>query len=783
MSKQFVVAQAGSTSSSSTAAPVQIIKVIKPEAGHTEIFHASYDGTVKIDFTAIANEKITLYHDQTDQTLHIIFTDGAQAIIEPFFDSMGVLSNMMIEVAPNQDLTGAQFATQFPITTDQAVLPAAGPGTPGTPASGADFQPVSVPPLETPPPLPLLPPEELPPIQFHNVEGVVLPGTISPTPPPPPTVVVGVPQAPTVIATADTLVLDESRPVGSDTAGGAAPAGLATTTANFADNFSTPPNFGSDGPLGGTAASGTSYALVLTGTNVASGLYALDNTDTTAGDGDGIGQGAQILLNQSGNTITGSVGATNYFTISIDPSTGIVTFTQLNNIWHSDTTNPDDLATLTLSNANLLQVVQTLTDADGDHASTPLNLGTGVFTIQDSGPTASTVTGTTDTLVLDESRPVGTDTTVHTDPLGLATVTANFSDNFTGGSFGTDGAGSTVYTLKLTGSNVASGLFALDATDTTAGDGDGIGQGTQIVLNQSGDVDHRLGRRHHLLHHQHQSIDRRGDVHAGQQHLALGHHQPRRPGDADGGGRRATDRADIDGCRRRSRFDADRSGHGCVHIQDSGPTASTVTGTTDTLVLDESRPVGTDTTVHTDPLGLATVTANFSDNFTGGSLGTDGAGSTVYTLKLTGSNVASGLFALDATDTTTGDGDGIGQGTQIVLNQSGDVITGSVGATTYFTISINETTGVVTFTQVNNIWHSDTTNPDDLATLTAAAGVLQIVQTLTDADGDHVSTPIDLGTGVFTIQDCWPGGGQGDRDHGTGSGRVASGGQRHHGAH
>ena len=183
MSKQFVVAQAGSTSSSSSKAPVQIIKVIKPEAGHTEIFHASYDGTVKIDFTAIANEKITLYHDQTDQTLHIIFTDGAQAIIEPFFDSMGVLSNMMIEVAPNQDLTGAQFATQFPITTDQAVLPAAGPGTPGTPASGADFQPVSVPPFETPAPLPLLPPEELPPIQFHNVEGVVLSGTLPPAPP------------------------------------------------------------------------------------------------------------------------------------------------------------------------------------------------------------------------------------------------------------------------------------------------------------------------------------------------------------------------------------------------------------------------------------------------------------------------------------------------------------------------------------------------------------------------------------------------------------------------
>ena len=38
-----------------------------------------------------------------------------------------------------------------------------------------------------------------------------------------------------------------------------------------------------------------------------SGLYALDAADTkdAGGDGDGIGQGSQILLNQAGNTITG----------------------------------------------------------------------------------------------------------------------------------------------------------------------------------------------------------------------------------------------------------------------------------------------------------------------------------------------------------------------------------------------------------------------------------------------------------------------------------------------
>jgi hypothetical protein len=120
-------------------------------------------------------------------------------------------------------------------------------------------------------------------------------------------------------------------------------------------------DYGADG------AGSTVYSLSLTGTNVNSGLYALDNTDMSAGDGDGFGQGSQIVLNLSGNTITGSVGATNYFTITINPTTGVVTFTQLNNIWHptagSSAAALDEAATLNTLAANLVQVVQTVTDA------------------------------------------------------------------------------------------------------------------------------------------------------------------------------------------------------------------------------------------------------------------------------------------------------------------------------------------------------------------------------------------------------------------------------------
>ncbi|MGY3129868.1 VanZ family protein [Bradyrhizobium sp. USDA 4501] len=559
------------------------------------------------------------------------------------------------------------------------------------------------------------------------------------------------PTAGTVTGPTDTLVLDETRPVGSDTAGGTAPTGLDTVTADFSNNF-TAGSYGSDG------AGSTTCTLKLTGLNVASGLYALDPTDKTAGDGDGIGQGTQIVLNQVGDTITGSANGTTYFTITINETTGIVTFTQVNNIWHSDPNNPDDAATLTLTRPELLQVVQTITDADGDSVTTPLNLGTGVFTIQDSGPTAGTVTGPTDTLVLDETRPVGSDTAGGTAPTGLDTVTADFSNNFTGGGYGSDGAGSTTYTLKLTGANVASGLYALDPTDKTAGDGDGIGQGAQILLNQVGNtITGSVGGTNYFTI----TIDPSTGIVTFAQLNNIWHSDPTNPDDAATLTLSAANLLQVV----QTITDADGDsvstslnlGTGVFTIQDSGPTAGTVTGPTDTLVLDETRPVGTDTAGGTAPNGVVSVTANFSDNFTGGSYGSDGAGSTTYTLKLTGSNVASGLYALDATDKTAGDGDAIGQGAQIVLNQSGNTITGSANGTTYFTIAIDPATGIVTFTQVNNIWHSDPNNPDDAATLTlSSANLLQVVQTIVDADGDSVSTPLDLGTGVFTIQDSGP---------------------------
>ena len=186
-------------------------------------------------------------------------------------------------------------------------------------------------------------------------------------------------------------------------------------------------------------------------------------------------------------------------------------------------------------------------------------------------------------------------------------------------------------------------------------------------------------------------------------------------------------------------------GAGVFTIEDDGPDAAVVINTPDTLVLDES-PAGQDEGGDFAPAGLNTVSANFADNF--GLLpnfGTDGPSSATYSLVLTGSNVASGLFALGVNGA---------QGASIVLNKVGNDILGQVGAVTYFTISVDGN-GVVTFTQSLNVWHADTTSDDDTSTLTLSdPALLQL--TVTDADGDTASAAINLGAGVFQIEDDGP---------------------------
>ncbi|VXA84932.1 conserved hypothetical protein [Aeromonas veronii] len=171
--------------------------------------------------------------------------------------------------------------------------------------------------------------------------------------------------------------------------GGDGVASVTLSAANVQAQFN--PAFGADG------AGSIGYSLALTGSDVVSGLYAVDPLAAN-------GQGAAIVLNQAGNVITGSAGGVDYFTLTIDPTTGEVTLELLDNVWHGNTGNADDSVALSVDEG-VLTLVQTVTDADGDSASASVELGaTGVFRFEDDGPKASNVQAA---LVLDDEGLVG----------------------------------------------------------------------------------------------------------------------------------------------------------------------------------------------------------------------------------------------------------------------------------------------------------------------------------------------------------------------------------------
>ncbi|WP_420796898.1 beta strand repeat-containing protein [Aeromonas hydrophila] len=512
--------------------------------------------------------------------------------------------------------------------------------------------------------------------------------------------------------------------------GGVGTDGVASATlsaANVQAQFN--PAFGADG------AGSIGYSLALTGTNVVSGLYAVDPAAAN-------GQGAAIVLNQVGNVITGSAGGVDYFTLTINPSTGEVTLALLDNVWHGDTTNADDSVALTLGQG-VLTLVQTVTDADGDSASAAVDLGAnGVFRFEDDGPRAGlAVEAPSLGATVDESLVslggVGTDG-VASATLSAANVQAQFNP-----AFGADGAGSIGYSLALTGSNVASGLYAVDPAAAN-------GQGAAIVLNQVGNVitgsaggvdyftltinpttgEVTLALLDNVWHGDTTNADDSVALTLGQGVLTL----VQTVTDADGDSASAA---------------VDLGANGVFRFEDDGPRAGlAVEAPSLGATVDESLVslggVGTDG-VASATLSAANVQAQFNPAF-----GADGAGSIGYSLALTGSNVASGLYAVDPAAAN-------GQGAAIVLNQVGNVITGSAGGVDYFTLTINPTTGEVTLALLDNVWHGDTTNADDSVALTLGQGVLTLVQTVTDADGDSASAAVDLGAnGVFRFEDDGP---------------------------
>jgi len=277
-------------------------------------------------------------------------------------------------------------------------------------------------------------------------------------------------------ATLDMAVVDESSDVFTGTPGSGTD-GIQSVKIGLADNFLTAA-YGADG------AGTTTYALVLSAQNIGSGLFT---TDTTAIDG----KGAEILLSQSGNVITGSVGGDTYFTITIDPATGEATFALESDapIWHADTGNHDDASVLTIDPQDgTLVIRQTVTDGDGDSALATVDLSGDVFKVEDDGPTAGSVSVSGETAYLDES--IGTDGSQQDENNNaLPNDEAGVTDPFDAKNFGTMIGFATLaaaLTVTVSGNAGADGLGS-ETVDLTDGGGNAHnGTATSLSLSSTG---------------------------------------------------------------------------------------------------------------------------------------------------------------------------------------------------------------------------------------------------------------------------------------------------------
>ena len=111
------------------------------------------------------------------------------------------------------------------------------------------------------------------------------------------------------------------------------------------------------------------------------------------------------------------------FTLQVQANGTPDTFTLLDQLDHVG--NPGNGENnLTISLGSLIEVV----DEDGDALSAPS--GDITLNIGDDIPNAVVVINTPDTLALDETRPVGTETDGDSAPAGLDTVTVNLAGNF-----------------------------------------------------------------------------------------------------------------------------------------------------------------------------------------------------------------------------------------------------------------------------------------------------------------------------------------------------------------
>ena len=488
------------------------------------------------------------------------------------------------------------------------------------------------------------------------------------------------------------LTVDESA-----LADGSGEAGASTTAVYDFSGFFTG-EFGADGPAD---ADSESYALNLNGADVGSGLFVVDNTDTSSTDGDGFGQGEEILLNQDGNQIVGSAGGVDYFTISVNDD-GEVTLTQLENIWHADTTNPDDSQSMVLD-AEQLTLVKTITDADQDSAEATLDLGGVNFNFEDDAPAieAQQPAQPYQLTITNEGGDAGYNNTYgyfikgdNGEPEFGQIIWANVKDNE-----------SSEVTVEVTDPSDI-GFFIIPDGD----DLNDLNNGDAVTFEQDGDGNWQVvldgeplsGQGTNVLFND--AALNQGGAQAVEDNAAAGNQNWE---DIIGGD---NDFNDVN-----------------INVSISQLGAITV---------DETY-IG-----NGDP-SSATATLDLSGSFTA-DFGADGEGDVDYGLSVD-TDVNTGLI-----DTQSGEEvllrvvDGEVEG---YINDGSDQVV--------FTVTV-DSDGEVTLTQLRAVEHDDATDPDEAnSPATINAGAISLVATVSDADGDSADASLDLGV-LFAFEDDGP---------------------------
>ncbi|MCP1651147.1 retention module-containing protein [Pseudomonas nitroreducens] len=467
-----------------------------------------------------------------------------------------------------------------------------------------------------------------------------------------------------------------------------------TSSADYSAAFKVTANYGGDGA--GTTE--MSYSLNLVGGSGA-------NSGLTSG-------GATIYLYSVGGAIVASTSASaagisgenTIFSLSVNGSTGVVTLTQYSAIDHALPGSESGYASQTAvldSGLVQLQGNLTVTDRDGDSvsSSSSIDLG-GRVSFTDDGP--SIAVGNTEGLHL----------TVDETSLGQAATSSVAAGDLFNAQFGADGAGSITYKVSAT-DNTDSGvkdsatgdkIFLFNTANGVEGRVGGADGAVAFRVTLGADGKITLDQVRALVHPD--ATDSNDPLSLGEGKISL-----------------TATVTDADGDHQSASLDLGSR----LTFLDDGPSISV--GNTEGLHL----------TVDETNLGQAATSTVGAGDLFNVQFGADGAGSVTYKVSAT-DNTDSGVK-----DTATGD--------KIFLFNTANGVEGRVGGAdgaVAFRVTLG-TDGKITLDQLRALVHPDATDSND--PLSLGTGKISLTATVTDADGDHQSSSLDLGSRLTFLDD------------------------------